>query len=333
MEIEKLELSNATTREGVKGKDASTTALVVARSTAVTALEQQAVHLENQFSETNIQCHRILNEMKSTFTFIEVLFTSLGCDSSLAPRKPQLAMMSPLSKQTASLNMYASPALAEVVKEGSVSASSLPHFMGMVENRGADIIQTYAAMVSSGLLQDGENAGENVDIASRKAEMDEIKMLQAVEAAATGALGDDALGEPTALVNSDTSRGGRFISSSALGPSRPTGKLKESLTTSALVAAMAVTVSAGGPVAAAAAAGATAGASGKGKTGRPEPMQSSRHAVEEEPEDESSGPPRPFTMGELKQQATYQINNDESIKAITNAATAAALILGRHGSS
>jgi hypothetical protein len=338
MEIETLELSNATARQDVKGKEASTTALVAARSTAISTLEQQAAYLETQLAEATTQSHRMMEEIKSTFSFIDVLFTSLGCDSALAPRKEPTSMQSPLSKQTASLAMYASPALIEAVKDGGVSASSLSHFMGMTENRCADIIQTYAAMVTTGALD--ENGGDAVngdaEIEALKAEKNEIEIAKAVDDAVANALAEDAAGEPTeaapVVQSAPQESARRFISSSALGPSQPTGKLKESLTTSALVAAMASTVSAGGPVVPrdGAAVGAAAGA-GKGRTGR-DLMHSSRHQAEEEPEDDafSSGPLRPFSMEELKSQAHVQLNSDESYKVISNAAQAAASILGRH---
>jgi len=338
MEIERLELANATAREDVKGKESSEAALTHARSSAVAALEAQASHLESHADEAAANVQRIMSEMRSIFPVVEVLFNSLGCDSALAPRaKASAGLMSPLSKQTASLAMYASPALIEAVKEGGVTASSVPHFMGMLENRGADVIQTYAAMVTNGSLSAGADAGaEEAEVVARKAEADEIKLQQAVELAAAGALAEGeaagAAAAPPPPPPGETVR--RFISSSALGPSLPTGRLKESLTTSMLVAAMSMPASAGGaaaPAGAAAGAAGGAGATAGRARGRAEPA-SHRHAGggDDEPEEDSGGAPRPYSIDELKAQASAQLRSDESVKAISSAAAVAASILGRH---
>ena len=329
----------------MQGKEVNEASLKAARIQAVASLEAQTDHFEKQATETSSSVTRVVREIKSLFPLIEVLFSSLGCDSALSRvgRVPD-GPMSPLSKQTASLAMYASPALAEEVKEGGITTSTLPHFMGMLENRGADVIQLYAAMISTGALaEDGAEGVDSAEQAALKAEADELKLLQAVESAASGALADDggaaaaaaaavaAAATMSATAASDAP--GRFFSAAALGPSRPTGKLKESLTTSSLVAAMAVAASAG-PLAIAAdtVGGGTAtrrgGGVGSGARGEPSAGLTRRATDDADPEDNAPAP-RPLSLEELKKQASSQLAGDKSVRVISSAAAVAATVLGR----
>jgi hypothetical protein len=227
--------------------------------------------------------------------------------------------------------------------------SSLPSFMGMMENRASDLIQTYAAKVTMGEVQED---GEALDAeeAAEAAEAAEDKLLAAgaesAEAVAEG--GDAKVAELMASMEGEASKGDaeagagkRFFSPAALGPSRPTGKLKESLTTSALVAAMSISAGIGGDEGAGAGAGAgkrggggaaggSASARGTGGAGR---LGGGLEEAEEE--EEAGGKPgvalRPLSLEEIKRQAVGNIHADRTVRAIGSAAAMAALVLGRGG--
>ncbi len=96
--------------------------------------------------------------------------------------------------------------------------------------------------------------------------------------------------------------GKRATAPAALGPSRPTGRLKESLTSSALVAALAVDAA---------------------KMEGPEALLMDR--------DGDGDNVRPLGLAELKRQAARQMEGDKSFKAVWSAAQQAATVLTRGG--
>lgn len=259
-------------RTEVKAREAENATVKAARTHQLTSLESQASVMESQVIETGTQAKRMLDEVKIMYPVIDYAFYAIGCDKAFEipsgnPGSPiRQRSASPLRSKTASLQMYTqNKAMTQDVQAG-VTASTLSQFMGIIENRSADIIQQYVATVS---------AGTDVRAISRTAS-------PAPEAGSSS------------ISPGATARGP--MSPAALGPSRPTGRLKESLTSSALVAALAVDAS---------------------KLDGPEG------------DDEDSV--RPISLMDLKRQAASQMNSDKAIKAVRSAAANAATVLTRGG--
>ena len=350
MEIERNEVELQGSRTDVQTKEESTSVLKQQRAKQMAFLEEQARTSEERASESLANANRVSTEVKTVLVAMEMLFYTLAAGQALTVPS-QMALSSPSaakSRPTASLKMYSSPALVQAVHEGSsITMSSLPSFMGMMENRASDLIQTYAAKVTMGEVQED---GEVLDAeeAAEAAEAAEDKLLAAgaesAEAVAEG--GDAKVAELMASMEGEASKGDaeagagkRFFSPAALGPSRPTGKLKESLTTSALVAAMSISAGIGGDEGAGAGAGKRGGggaaggsASARGGSGAGRLGGGLEEAEEEE---EAGGKPgvalRPLSLEEIKRQAVGNIHADRTVRAIGSAAAMAALVLGRGG--
>ncbi len=341
VEIERNEVELQGSRMDVQVKETSTAALKQQRAKQLAFLEDQARSCEERASESLANANRVSSEVKTVLVAMEMLFYTLAAGQALTVPS-QLALTSPTkSRPTASLKMYSSPALVQAVHEGSsITMSSLPSFMGMMENRASDLIQTYAAKVTIGeVKEDGEVL--DAEEAAEQEALAEDKLLQegaeAAEALAEG--GDAAAAALMAKMEGEASKEEaaatkRFFSPAALGPSKPTGKLKESLTTSAMVAAMSISAGIGGDEGGA---GAAAGGGGtkRGSASAAASARAGRHgALEEaEEEEEASGKPgvalRPISLEEIKRQAMGSISADRTVRAIGSAAAVAALVLGR----
>ena len=341
MEIERNEVELQSSRADVQVKETSTAALKQQRAKQLAFLEDQARSCEERASESLANANRVSSEVKTVLVAMEMLFYTLAAGQALTVPS-QLALTSPTkSRPTASLKMYSSPALVQAVHEGSsITMSSLPSFMGMMENRASDLIQTYAAKVTIGeVKEDGEVL--DAEEAAEQEALAEDKLLQegaeAAEAVAEG--GEAAVAMLMAKMEGEASKEEaatkRFFSPAALGPSKPTGKLKESLTTSAMVAAMSISAGIGGDEGGA---GAAAGGGGtkRGSASAAASARAGRHggALEEaEEEEEASGKPgvalRPISLEEIKRQAMGSISADRTVRAIGSAAAVAALVLGR----
>jgi len=204
VEIERLEKDVAEMRQEVKAREASTAVTKAARQTHNTSLETTAAQMEHQLVEVSAASARMMEEVKAVFPVIDFAFYALGSDkafevpSASSPSKgghhaPAGGASSPLRSKTASLKMYtANPATKQDVKSG-VTAGTLSQFMGIIENRSADVIQQYAAAHMGG------------GAAGSRSPSPAPAALLAAEAA-------------------DTRRGA--LSPAAMGPSRPTGRLK-----------------------------------------------------------------------------------------------------------
>jgi len=201
-----------------------------------------------------------------------------------------------------------------------------------VENRAADIIQTYAAKMTLGeVTADGETLDAD-EIAEAEAAADDA----ALAAAEKEGEGDGGLTEEyveakiMAKVAQEKKEADNkpFISPASLGPSKPTGKLKESLTMSTLVSAMSVTT-------------ASTTGEGVGGVGTPGGTRSGRglttpaglgglYGGEEEEEDNERSPvsSAPLPLEELKKLALQDVMADKTVKAIGKAAAVAAYVLG-----
>jgi hypothetical protein len=286
LEIERLEKDVAEMRNEVKAREAQTAITKAARQSQNTSLEAAAAQMEAQLVETSVAAARMLEEVKSMFPIIDYAFYAIGCDKafvvphggSASPSSPTKGgasapsgSSSPLRSKTASLKMYMSnPAMKQDVKSG-VNASSVSQFMGIIENRSADIIQQYAAVNIGGVGALEIKAGGGSRSASPAPDADGFRTVGGA--------------------------GARVLSPAALGPSRPTGRLKESLTSSALVAALAVDA-----------------------------------AKMEAPEaDRGDDELRPISLDELKRQAAKQMEMDKGFKAVKSAALQAASVLTRGG--
>jgi hypothetical protein len=346
VEIERNEVELQGSRSDVQTKEESTSVLKQQRAKQMAFLEEQARTSEERASESLANANRVSTEVKTVLVAMEMLFYTLAAGQALTVPS-QMALSSPSaakSRPTASLKMYSSPALVQAVHEGSsITMSSLPSFMGMMENRASDLIQTYAAKVTMGEVQED---GEALDAeeAAEAAEAAEDKLLAAgaesAEAVAEG--GDAKVAELMASMEGEASKGDaeagagkRFFSPAALGPSRPTGKLKESLTTSALVAAMSISAGIGGDEGAGAGkrGGGAAGGGSSARGGGAGRLGGGREEAEEE--EEAGGKPgvalRPLSLEEIKRQAVGNIHADRTVRAIGSAAAMAALVLGRGG--
>ena len=380
MEIERNEVELQGSRNDVQTAEVSTSALKQQRARQLGLLEEQARQCEDKASETLASANRVGSEVKTLLVVVEMLFYTLAAGAGLTvPR--QLALSSPSlsatsssssssssssassslvkSRPTASLKMYSSPALFMAVQEGSsITMSSLTSFMGMLENRASDLIQRYAAKVTMGEVADDGEVVE-AEVAEEARELAEEKALRANAEAVAAAMaegGDAKVAELMAsmdkaeAVAETAAATKRFFSPAALGPSMPTGRLKESLATSALVAAMAISAGIGGDEGGAAAAGAAAGSrrggvaaaataggsgSGSGSSSRGLSPRSRGVAEEGEEEEEESSRGgaalRPMSLEEIKRQTQSSISSDRTVKAIGSAAAVAAVVLGRAG--
>ena len=295
-EIEQLEAVVASTRDDVRDKDTEDIAISTSRRHELAALKGQAELLEKMTIDSRSSTERILQEVQSIFPAIEVAFHILGCDKAVRNQQEVSDLSaSPMRHMpTASLKMYASPVVAAEFSEGSgVTVSSLPQYMGVLETRASDLVQLYAAMVATGaLLPDGEEGNET-----------QTKVLPGTRS----------------IVARAGATQSHFLSPAAIGPSRPTGKLKESLTTSALVAAMASSTTTG--------ADAPPPRSREGQRGQSSPVRG------EEDDDVGygggAGIIRPLSRAELKRQAVAHLAGSRNVRAIAGAATAASSYLSR----
>jgi hypothetical protein len=248
-----------------------------------------------------------------------------------------------------SMSMYAGDARTRHAVRSGVSASSLGAFMGTIENKSAEVIQQYAAVmtrIASGDLslahmrfaagaggalaegsdenreeeEDGEGedgeGGHDPEFAAAAAAMQARRQMQSF-AAGSGEAARRLLQSP-----------------SVLGPSNPPGRVKESIAASALMASLAVDSArmAGemdGPAAGGGGGGHGSGASqagfshalGSGYGG------SGGGAGVLGVEDDS----RLLSVAELKAQAMRRLTTDRSIQALKSAAAAAANVLVGNG--
>lgn len=340
-----MELEVANARDELRGKDEEDTATTQQRRRALAALKAQAEYLEAASVESAKASERVLAEVRHLFPLVEVVFHVLGCRATVAAQQkggPDGALAeaptvsSPMRYMpTASLKMYSSPVVAaEFTGDAGVAASSMPQYMGMIETRGSDLVQLYAAMIATGALtSDGAEATDEEQRAAdkRAAVASEAAAGAAAAAGSDGGEGGTPASSPTPALRApaaDAPSARTFLSPAALGPSRPTGRLKESLTTSALIAAMAPSSlpghhgeheggGVGGTTRSSARFGAAAAAAAAA-------------AAEEDDDDDGSGV-RPLTHAELKRQAIAHIAADRNMRAIASAATAASSYLARSG--
>ena len=336
MEIERNEAELLAARGEVQKKESSESSTKAALAKALSSLTSQAETAEEKSREVAISANRVSAEVRSLLPAVEFLFHTLAAGEAVAG--PVDGSAGAPAKTSASMKMYNSPALQLAVREQAPpTASLLPSFMGILENRSADIIQLYAAMLTAGQIRDGGDVLD-AEAAMEEEARDDDAALKAAAAGAEALVENEAVAAAPAEAPLPDLPTKRFISPAALGPSKPMGGLKESLTTSALVAAMSATATTGvaaGGEGGVGAAGGAAGATRRGATGRAEAMPSMRRGAVEEEEEEAAGKAaviRPYTLDELKRQAVASITADRSVPAIKSAATSAAGILGR-GSS
>lgn len=313
-------------------KESSESSTKAALAQALSSLTSQAESAEAKSAEVASSAARVSTEVRALLPAVEFLFHTLAAGEAVAGPADSASAVAP-SKTSSSLKMYNSPALQMAVREQTPpTASLLPSFMGILENRAADVVQLYAAMLSAGQIKDGEEF--DGDVAEEEAARDDDAALKAAAASAEGLVEASA---PAAAAKAEEAPlpelpSKRFISPAALGPSKPMGGLKESLTTSALVAAMSATATTGVAAGGEGGAGAAGGAAGGTRRGATATMPSMRRGAAEEEEEEAAGKLtviRPYTLDELKRQAVASITADRSVPAIKSAATSAAAFLGR----
>jgi hypothetical protein len=236
-----------------------------------------------------------------------------------------------------SLSMYSGDARTRHAVRSGVSASSLGAFMGTIENKSAEVIQQYAAVMTklaSGELQaaalrntleEAEQQQAMRDARGGRGEDDDDSDLEPDDAVAAAAAAVQARRQANAFAAGSGDMARKLLSNpSVLGPANPPGRVKEAITASALMASLAVDSArmageldgatggvppAAGGGAAAAAAAAAAGGIGFGAGGGPE--------------DDS----KLLSVEELKQQALRRLNTDRNIQALKSAAAAAANVL------
>jgi hypothetical protein len=340
VEIERNESELEASRTDVASKESTEVVVKASHAKHVALLESQALSAEDKARETMANTARVVGEVKALSGIVEMLFFSLNAGGSLAAPPSQLSLTSPLktttssspaaalsstSRASASMKMYSSPALVLSVQEpsGGVPMSSLANLMGMVENKAADIIQTYAAKLTMGEVSMSGDALETEETEEAEALEEERALAAAGEGGEIDAekVSEKIMERVAAEKAAETTR--PFISPASMGPSKPTGKLKESLTMSALVAAMTISASAlGGEGVPAGGAGGSRGARGGAFGG------GAAAAVEEEEEEKSSVVLRPLPIEELKRQAYKDVRADKTVKAIGQAAAMAAYVLG-----
>jgi hypothetical protein len=274
-EIERLEKDVNDMRAALKGRDASQALQKAQRYQALSTVEAAAASMDGAVLETSAAAAAVVAEVRSVLRVVEFAFHALGCDQVFeAAGMPgtvggQLALTlrasggaaapsSPLKNKTASLKMYTSSVATHEEVRAGVTPATLTAFMGIIENRAADIIQQYVA-----------SAGASSAFAS---------------AAAAAA--------PPAVAPGQAA---------ALGPSRPSGRLKESLTSSALVTALAMDAS---------------------KLEAPLAPGVPSVAADDDL--------RPISMAELKRQAARQLDNDKNFKTLRASAAMASAAMTRN---
>ena len=266
-EIERLEKDVNDMRAALKGRDAAQALQKAQRHQALSTVEAAAASMDGAVLEASAMAASVVAEVKAVFKVVEFAFHALGCDQvfdaaampgtagaqmalTLRSSGAGAAPSSPLKNKTASLKMYTSSVSTHEEVRAGVTPSTLTAFMGIIENRAADIIQQYVAS-SSG------------------------------SAAAAAAVAPS--------------------QAAALGPSRPSGRLKESLTSSALVTALAMDAA---------------------KLEAPNSQGGPSVAIDDDL--------RPISMAELKKQAMRQIDTDKNFRMLRASAAMASAAMTRN---
>ena len=266
-EIERLEKDVNDMRAALKGRDAAQALQKAQRHQALSTVEAAAASMDGAVLEASAVAASVVAEVKAVFKVVEFAFHALGCDQvfdaaampgtagaqmalTLRSSGAGAAPSSPLKNKTASLKMYTSSVSTHEEVRAGVTPSTLTAFMGIIENRAADIIQQYVAS-SSG------------------------------SAAAAAAVAPS--------------------QAAALGPSRPSGRLKESLTSSALVTALAMDAA---------------------KLEAPNSQVGPSVAIDDDL--------RPISMAELKKQAMRQIDTDKNFRMLRASAAMASAAMTRN---
>lgn len=335
LDIEQLEAEVARLNAEVEARDVLDNERKLRRQQRVEVLEAQSKELESKVMETEQLAEFTKNEVKSLFPVIEYLFHAIGCETAVPEEGATTTnnttsaerfatALSPLRADTSSLKMFGNPTLKHSVRSG-VTITTLGHFMGLIENRSADIIQQYAAAAATGALDRVEYVpdADNVPTGNENA-------------GKTITLGG--ISYPVEGLNASTEPQKRYMSSAALGPSKPTGKLKESLTTSSVVTAFAITMGANTappPQNTTSTWGATSRSTyGAGRSVHPNDDDNDYDKDGADLDDNMANGTqanvvRPLPISELKRQAAISISNDKMVKSLAAAASTAASILSR----
>ena len=270
-EIERLEKDVNDMRAALKGRDAAQALQKAQRHQALSTVEAAAASMDGAVLEASAMAASVVAEVRAVFKVVEFAFHALGCDQVFdAAALPgtagaQLALTqrasgagaapsSPLKNKTASLKMYTSSVATHEEVRAGVTPSTLTAFMGIIENRSADIIQQYVAS-SAGAAAAASSASQAV--------------------------------APSQVA--------------ALGPSRPSGRLKESLTSSALVTALAMDAA---------------------KLEAPNSQGGPSVAIDDDL--------RPISMAELKKQAMRQMDTDKNFRMLRASAAMASAAMTRN---
>jgi len=271
-EIERLEKDVNDMRAALKGRDAAQALQKAQRYQALSTVEAAAASMDGAVLEASAMAASVVAEVRAVFKVVEFAFHALGCDQvfdaaalpgtagaqmalTLRASGAGAAPSSPLKNKTASLKMYTSSVSTHEEVRAGVTPFTLTAFMGIIENRSADIIQQYVA----------SSAG----------------------AAAGAAAAAAAVVAPS--------------QAAALGPSRPSGRLKESLTSSALVTALAMDAA---------------------KLEAPNSQGGPSVAVDDDL--------RPISMAELKKQAMRQMDTDKNFRMLRASAAMASAAMTRN---
>jgi hypothetical protein len=263
-EIERLERDVVDLRNSLKTRDIQQTVFKEQRKSNLSRIEDAASDMDRRVLETAEQAAVESAEVRAMFRTIEFMFHAIGCDQAFLPEAPVAQRSSsPLRSKTASLKMYTSSvSTSEEVKTG-ITMATVPQFMGIIENRSADIIQQYVAMLGNSL---------------------------------PAAAGSGRAGQLEAQLAATKAAAASTSAASALAPSRPSGRLKESVASSTLVTALAI--------------------------------DSSKLELPSSGKDDDDDV-RPLSLDELKRQAVRQLDTDKNFRQVRASAIMASQAMTR----
>jgi hypothetical protein len=341
MEIERLEHEVRAAQDRLAASESANAELKADRAATLGSLQHARTELDVQLHERDAAVRSMLADVQSLYPAIEYVFAATGCEAVFdaaaaaaaaggggaevaAHDALSRAVASPLRSRLPAMRMLASPTVQEEVR-GAVTTATLARFLGVIENRSADVVQQYAVRCAAARPSHIRSA--EAQAGSQPSQSSSRRSSAAQLAHAAASIGAAAMAE----AHASDSGVNNSVPASALGPARPTGRLRETLTSAAVVAALSMD-----PAkmevdeAAAAAAAAGTGASKRQQTDAgPASRKGHRAATTVASEREDDGSVRPVPLAELKRQAMTQMAGDKMLRAMRASAGMAATVMTR----
>ena len=275
-EVESLEKSIVASRAAVAFSDAADCRATTERAALIASMKGQAEHAEAAAAVETASIVEATAELKSLARVVEFAFRAIGADAAVDPflhaaeaaalqvedrttatqqlQDSQMlplagaaaaaaAMATPARSRAGSLAMFASsPGVGQDVATG-VLVGTLGRFVGILETRAADVMHAYAASCAAA----SDVAVIAAHAAAAAAEEENVRSSTAqyspngsqVIGVSVGAL--NAVGTSTAGAGIETARrlsATASAAATAIGPTHPTGLLREAFAASTLVASL-----------------------------------------------------------------------------------------------